>query len=191
MSEWVHSSYMRVSIYSTGGIINTCGDLRRNKKFVDGARDAGAFSRRRHRHGTQVRKREGTTDSTEGKTDGRGTGLIEKMCGWVGGWLGERRENETRKKGREDGRRGRREERKNQINRRTWRIRGWSAREKDRGETKGRRGEREYKKEGGQIEEKKERERRKGRAVGESVRAARDEERGWQKLPDVLLTAEV
>lgn len=41
VSGRAHESCMRVSIHDRGGIINTCGDPRRNKKSAGEPRDAG------------------------------------------------------------------------------------------------------------------------------------------------------
>lgn len=97
-----------------------------------------AFSRRRHRHGTQVRKggreREGIRRTAQGgkRMDVERGGKADRKNirgGWVVGWTrGEKMRRAKKGDGMEredDGKNG--EKRKNQINRRTWRIRGWSA----------------------------------------------------------------
>lgn len=91
-SSGMHGPCMRVSIHSTGGIINTCGDPRRNKKSVDGARDADAFSR--HRAGTDTghecereKERERRTAQRGKRMDVERGGKVDRKNIRVGGWL--------------------------------------------------------------------------------------------------------
>lgn len=91
-SSGMHGPCMRVSIHSTAGIINTCGDPRRNKKSVDGARDADAFSRRRAGIDTgheceREKERERRTARRGKRMDVERGGKVDRKNIRVGGWL--------------------------------------------------------------------------------------------------------